>query len=310
MKKPIVCLMGPTASGKTPLAIRLVEQFPFEIVSVDSAMVYRGMDIGTAKPDSAILKNIPHHLIDRVEPHIAYSAGQFRREALEVIEEIFARNKIPLLVGGTMLYFRVLQAGLAELPQANQAMRVEIQQRAEKEGWPVLHKTLANIDSEAAKRIHPQDSQRIQRALEVFLLTGQSMTNWQQEKTRPLADYELHNIGLLPQERSLLHTHIATRFQSMLEQGFVAEVENLLTNKQLSADLPSMRAVGYRQMWAYLTGNISFATMCDEAIIATRQLAKRQMTWLRSWPHLKPFTSERKDLLFAVSEYLKQIFNE
>lgn len=278
--------MGPTASGKTALAVELAQRFPLEIISVDSAMVYRGMDIGTAKPDAEILQKAPHRLIDIVDPAIPYSAGQFRQDALREINDIIAKDKTPLLVGGTMLYFRVLQQGLASLPTADQSVRENLRARAELVGWSVLHEELAQIDSAAAQRINPQDSQRIQRALEVYHLTGKSITEWQQSDTSPLVNFEVHNIGLMPSDRTQLHTNIAERFDAMLAAGFEEEMKKLIQRADIVADLPSMRSVGYRQMWQYLTGEISYDQMREQAITATRQLAKRQMTWQRSWPNI------------------------
>lgn len=303
MKKPIVCLLGPTASGKTPLAIELAKQFPLAIVSVDSAMVYQGMNIGTAKPDAEILKEVPHRLIDIVDPSQPYSAGQFRVDALEAIREIYAENKIPLLVGGTMLYFRILKQGLAALPKADPVIREELQARAFKEGWQALHEQLKAIDPAAALKIHPNDSQRIQRALEVYLLTGQAMTFWQQHATSPLNDYACHEFALFPESREALHLRISARFHDMLRQGLLEEVRHLYARPDLSADLPAIRSVGYRQVWKYLSQEITYEEMCEQVQSATRQLAKRQMTWLRSWPELTVFNSEANDLLSQVSTY-------
>lgn len=282
--------MGPTASGKTQLAVELVQQFPLEIISVDSAMVYRGMDIGTAKPDAETLKIAPHRLIDIVDPAQSYSAGQFRQDALREIEDIIAQGKTPLLVGGTMLYFRVLQQGLAKLPPANKELRAELEERCEKEGWEALHAELAKIDSKAAERIKPQDSQRIQRALEVYQLTGIPISDWQQSSTSPLANYQIHNVALMPEDRAALHTRIEQRFDAILAAGFEEEVKKLRQRKDIHLDLPSMRSVGYKQMWQYLAGELTYDQMREQAIAATRQLAKRQITWLRSWPDLKIYT--------------------
>ncbi len=287
MGNNIICLMGPTASGKTALAVQLVQKFPFEIISVDSAMVYKGMDIGTAKPDADILKIAPHRLIDIADPATPYSAGQFRKDALREIEDIIARGKVPLLVGGTMMYFRVLQQGLATLPKADAAMREKLQAQAEQDGWEKLHAELAEIDPEAAQRISPNDSQRIQRALEVYQLTGKSISSLQTENTNPLSQYTVHNFALAPSDRSELHTRIALRFDQMLAAGFIDEVKTLYQRGDLSADLPSIRSVGYRQAWDSLEGKLTYDEMRERAIIATRQLAKRQLTWLRSWEEIK-----------------------
>lgn len=293
--------MGPTASGKTPLAIKLVRQLPCDIISVDSAMVYRGLDIGTAKPVAEILQIAPHRLIDICDPLEAYSAGEFQRDAVREIESIHAQGRIPLLVGGTMLYFRVLQQGLAQMPVANQALRAELQQEADKVGWEALHERLIAVDPAAAKRIHPNDSQRIQRALEVYLQTGQSLTAYWQQSSPPSAPaYIIHYLSLAPAERSVLHDRIQLRFERMLELGFEAEVRHLFERGDLSLDLPSIRSVGYRQMWEYFLGQSDYNTMREKTLAATRQLAKRQLTWLRSWPEVIWIDSEAPDLLGRV----------
>lgn len=297
----IICLMGPTASGKTPLAIELVKHYPFEIISVDSAMVYRGMDIGTAKPTADILKIAPHRLIDIRDPAEKYSAGDFRNDALREIEDIIARGKVPLLVGGTMLYFRVLIQGLAALPKADANTRLALQIRAEEVGWEVLHQELMQVDPQAATKIHIRDTQRIQRALEVFQLTGKPISFWQAQDTNPLANYEICNIALAPTDRARLHERIALRFQQMLADGFVDEVKKLYERGDLNMDLPSIRSVGYRQVWEYLAGKSTYEEMCEKAIAATRQLAKRQMTWLRSWPDVAWIDADAKDV-FVLAE--------
>lgn len=299
-KKQIICLMGPTAAGKTPLAIELVQQLPCDIISVDSAMVYRGMDIGTAKPDAETLKVAPHRLIDIRDPLDAYSAGQFREDALQEIDAILAKDRIPLLVGGTMLYFRVLQQGIANLPRADAALRATLEERAAKEGLESLHQELAKIDSKAALRIHPNDSQRIQRALEVYQLSGRTITEWQETETNPLQQYSLLNLAIAPNERAVLHQRIEQRFDLMLKEGFIEEVEQLYHRGDLSADLPSIRSVGYRQVWEYLAGQVSRDEMREKAIAATRQLAKRQLTWLRSWPDVHWLESGQTNLVEAV----------
>lgn len=293
----ILCIMGPTASGKTPLAIELAQRLPCEIISVDSAMVYKGMDIGTAKPDANILRQVPHHLIDIADPKESYSAGQFRRDALNCIDAIVAKGKLPLLVGGTMMYFRILHQGLAALPTANAEVRAQLQQRAEKIGWDEMHAELAKIDPQAATRIHARDTQRIQRALEVYLLTGKTISSWQQEETSPLSNYHITNLALAPNDRGFLHARIATRFQQMLEQGFLKEVEALFKRGDLTAELPSIRSVGYRQAWEYLEGKLTLSEMIEKSITATRQLAKRQLTWLRSWPQINWLDIESTDFL-------------
>jgi tRNA dimethylallyltransferase len=299
---PVICLMGPTASGKTALAVELVQQLPCEIISVDSAMVYRGMDIGSAKPDAATLQLAPHQLIDICDPATPYSAGEFRRDALRAITETHARGKIPLLVGGTMLYFRVLQHGLAALPVADSAIRAQLTARALNDGWPELHAQLADVDPQAALRIHAHDSQRIQRALEVYQLTGKTITNWQRENISALANYQVLNLALMPDDRAELHARIAARFKQMLAEGFVDEVAHLYARGDLNVNLPAIRSVGYRQVWSYLTGEISSAEFPEKAIAATRQLAKRQMTWLRSWPEVQFIDSAQaaKELIRVV----------
>lgn len=299
-KNTIICLMGPTASGKTALAVELVQRLPCDIISVDSAMVYRGMDIGSAKPDATTLKKAPHRLIDIVDPAVPYSAGQFRIDALREIHDIIAHNRIPLLVGGTMMYFKVLQQGLATLPQANAEVRAEIKARAERDGWEKLHAELTQIDPIAAARININDAQRIQRAIEVFRLTGKSISSWQAKDTNPLSEYTVINIGLMPSNRELLHQRIAQRFDEMLAQGLLDEVKQLYARGDLTADLPSIRSVGYRQVWNYLAGNITKEQMREQAITATRQLAKRQMTWLRSWLDIILLDSEANDLTDIV----------
>lgn len=304
----IVCLMGPTASGKTQLAVELVQRYPFEIISVDSAMVYRGMDIGTAKPGPDILQQAPHRLIDICDPRDAYSAAQFRLDALREIEDIQSQHKIPLLVGGTMMYFRTLQKGIAAMPGADAHVRAALLNDAQLTGWPKLHQRLQDIDPVAARRIHPHDSQRIQRALEVFMLTGKNLTAWQQDQADESLNRDIINITITPDDRAVLHQRIAARFVQMLENGFVDEVKQLMDRGDLTIDLPSMRSVGYRQVWEYLEGKYTHAEMCEKGIIATRQLAKRQLTWLRSWPDKVMFNSEAGDLLLQVSNFLDSTF--
>jgi tRNA dimethylallyltransferase len=303
----IFCLMGPTASGKTQLAVELVKRYPFEIISVDSAMVYRGMDIGTAKPSADILARAPHRLIDIRDPKHTYSAGEFCQDALGEIKNILASGRIPLLVGGTMMYFQMLQKGMATLPKADPAIRLALKTRAEKIGWENLHAELQQVDPLAASRIQPTDAQRIQRALEVFQLTGQKISRMQLNNTIPLEGYTVHNFTLMPNDRAALHTHIAQRFDVMLAQGFISEVEKLLARGDLTADLPAFSAVGYREAWQHLTGHLSLADMREKTIIATRQLAKRQLTWLRTWPALYPFNLESCDILGQVCTWIDQL---
>ena len=279
-------LLGPTASGKSSLALRLAEKHPVEIVSVDSAQVYRGMDIGTAKPGAAERTRVPHHLIDLVDPDQRYSAGQFRADAIRVVLDIMGRKRIPLLVGGTMLYYRSLVAGLDVLPQANQKTREEITEEAQRRGWPALHADLATIDPQAAARIMPNDAQRIQRALEVYRISGSAISALQRGASEPLP-FPIRGYALVP-ERAELHRRIAQRFDAMLRAGLTDEVRQLKKKHLLNADLPSMRAVGYRQAWSFLEGRIDEKALREQGIAATRQLAKRQVTWLRSLPGLEP----------------------
>ena len=279
-----ILLMGPTASGKTDLALALVEALPCEIVSVDSALVYRGMDIGTAKPAPEVLARAPHRLVDICDPAEAYSAARFREDALAAMAQITARGKIPLLVGGTMLYFRALQRGLSPLPESDPALRRELAQRAERDGQAAMHRGLARVDPAAARRIHPNDPQRVQRALEVYLRAGRSLTELWRAETGPELPYRTLKLVRSPRERAELHRRIASRFEAMLAAGFEDEVRALMDRGDLSPELPSMRCVGYRQMLQYLRGDYSFAEMSTRAIEATRQLAKRQYTWLRTEP--------------------------
>jgi len=279
-------LLGPTASGKSALALRLAEEHPVEIVSIDSAQVYRGMDIGTAKPGAAERARVPHHLIDLVDPDQRYSAGQFRNDAVRVVLEILGRKKIPMLVGGTMLYYRCLVAGLDVLPQANAELREAISLEAQRRGWPALHADLAEIDAKAAARIMPNDAQRIQRALEVYRISGSAISALQRGANEPLP-FSLRAYALVP-ERAELHRRIEQRFDAMLRAGLVDEVRQLKNKFQLNADLPSMRAVGYRQAWSFLEGEIDEKALREQGLAATRQLAKRQITWLRSLPGLEP----------------------
>ncbi|MBW8191027.1 tRNA (adenosine(37)-N6)-dimethylallyltransferase MiaA [Neiella marina] len=275
--------MGPTASGKTDLAITLAEQYNCEIISVDSALVYRGMDIGTAKPNAQELARAPHRLIDIIDPAETYSAADFRRDALKHMAEIVAAGKTPLLVGGTMLYFKALLEGLSALPAADPKIRQQIADEAEQHGWSYLHEQLAQVDPVAAKRIHPNDPQRLNRALEVYRISGKSLTELQAQQAQSKPPYRFVQFAIAPQERAMLHERIAQRFELMLSAGFEQEVAELFARKNLHPELPSIRSVGYRQMWAYLAGEIDHDEMVYRGIVATRQLAKRQMTWLRGW---------------------------
>lgn len=278
---PAVFLMGPTAAGKTGLAVELCASFPFEIISVDSALVYRGMSIGTAKPGADILKQAPHHLIDILEPTQSYSAADFCKHAKRAMAVITAAGKVPLLVGGTMLYFRALEHGLAKLPAADAAVRGSLSQQAAEIGWPAMHEILRQQDPQAAARIHPNDPQRIQRALEVFRLSGRPMSELQAHSGVERLDYRIHKIIVSPGRRSDLHQRIEQRFDLMLEAGFIDEIKMLYSRSDLHAGLPAMRVLGYRQAWEWLDGNTTYARMREKAITATRQLAKRQLTWLR-----------------------------
>ncbi|RJG02116.1 tRNA (adenosine(37)-N6)-dimethylallyltransferase MiaA [Noviherbaspirillum sedimenti] len=286
-RKPlVVALMGPTASGKTAAALELARHVPAEIVSVDSALVYREMDIGTAKPTPAERASVPHHLIDILDPTESYSAMQFRQDALRLVEEIQARGKLPLLVGGTMLYFKALQDGLDVLPQADPALRAQLDREAEQFGTPALHARLATLDPETAARLKPNDAQRIQRALEIIALSGQPMSQLLARAPRVELPFRLLPIALEPSDRSVLHARIAARFDVMLKapDGLLEEVRRLRARGDLHLDLPSMRCVGYRQAWEYLDGAYGLAELREKGIAATRQLAKRQLTWLRSMP--------------------------
>ncbi|MDH4192084.1 MAG: tRNA (adenosine(37)-N6)-dimethylallyltransferase MiaA [Betaproteobacteria bacterium] len=288
----VCCLLGPTASGKSRLALDCAGGLPVEIVSIDSAQVYRGLDIGTAKPSRAERDRVPHHLIDLIDPDAAYSAGQFRQDALRAIEEILARRRIPLLVGGTMLYYRALAMGLDVLPRADPALRAAIDAEAARRGWPSLHEELGRVDPESARRVGPHDAQRIQRALEVWRATGQPLSRLHGTAIAP-PPFVLKTFAIVPQDRALLHERIAKRFDAMLEAGLVEELAGLRERHRLAADMPSMRCVGYRQAWDYLQGRCDRATMRDKAIAATRQLAKRQFTWLRSFRGIAPIVPEQ-----------------
>ncbi len=292
-KPPVaIFLMGPTASGKTALAVQLVQQLPCEIISVDSAMIYRGMDIGTAKPDEGTLAKAPHRLIDILDPAQSYSAARFREDALREMADIVAHGRIPLLVGGTMLYFRALEQGLSELPGADAAVRASLEEEAGRLGWQALHARLQEIDPAAARQIHPNDPQRIQRALEVFMLSGKTISELTDNYSKNTFPYRLVKIALMEPERTALHERIALRFEAMLRKGFLTEVERLYRRGDLHGDLPAIRAVGYRQLWAYLEGRCSYETAVERGIIASRQLAKRQMTWLRSERALRVLTGD------------------
>lgn len=289
--------MGPTASGKTDLAMQIADQLPVDLISVDSALIYRGMDIGTAKPDADTLSRYPHALVDILDPSQSYSAAEFRNDALRCIEQSHAQGRLPLLVGGTMMYFNALLKGLADLPVSNPQLRAELEARVAAEGIEQLYAQLQRVDPESAQRLHPTDTQRVQRALEVYLLTGRSLSeHWQAQAVSALP-YRVLCLGLMPDDRAWLHQRIAQRFQLMLEAGFETEVTSLYQRGDLHEGLPSIRCVGYRQMWQYLEGQLSYAQMCDKAVVATRQLAKRQYTWLRSWPDLHRLSQDKHDML-------------
>jgi tRNA dimethylallyltransferase len=295
MMPPAIFLMGPTGSGKTDLAVELVRRLPLEIISVDSALVYRGMDIGTAKPGPEILAEAPHRLIDMLDPSEAYSAARFRADALAAMAEITAAGRIPLLVGGTMLYFRALEFGLDRLPGADPRLRARIEAQAAGEGWAAIHARLLQVDPASAARIHPNDPQRLQRALEVYLLTGRPLSSFHVGRAGPGLPYRLLRLALVPGDRAALRQRIAHRFDRMLELGLINEVETLYRRGDLNPSVPAIRAVGYRQVWSWLAGEIDFETMRRKAITATGQLAKRQLTWIRSYPEVVSLEVESLD---------------
>lgn len=314
---PAIFLMGPTASGKTDLALELARVLPCDLISVDSALVYRGMDIGTAKPSKAVLEAFPHRLVDILDPADSYSAADFRRDALQAMAQSTARGRIPLLVGGTMLYFRALLDGLADMPGADPAVRQALEAQLASEGLGALHAELAQVDPVSAARIHPNDPQRIIRALEVYRAGGVSMTDLRARQiaekglpgasAQPQLPYTVASLAIAPAQRSLLHSRIAQRFEQMLEQGFVDEVRQLRDREDLHPGLPSIRAVGYRQVWEHLDGGLTAAEMKERGIIATRQLAKRQFTWLRGWQDLHWLDSLARDNLTQSLKYLGSI---
>ena len=305
-RRSAVLLMGPTGSGKSDLAARLAEQLPFEIISVDSALVYRGMDIGTAKPSLSTRERIPHHLIDIRDPAAGYSVGEFLLDVQQAMLEIWSRGRQPLLVGGTMMYFHALTSGIADLPEANSRVRAEIDARAAEVGWAAVHQELAAVDPVAAARIHSNDPQRIQRALEVHRITGETITKLQQVRVSVFADVNVIEFALAPLERGELHTKIELRFKAMLEAGFVEEVRKLYERGDLSPEHPSMRAVGYRQLWRYLTGQCALNEAEKQAIAATRQLAKRQLTWLRRRANARWLDSTRPEVARAIFHALSE----
>jgi len=310
-KPPAICLLGPTAVGKTDFAIDIVDRLPCEIISVDSAQIYQQMDIGTGKPDADTLQRAPHRLIDFLDPAQAYSASMFRRDALQEMQAIHDAGKIPLLVGGTMLYFKALRDGLAKMPASNEAVRQEILDLAQRDGWIAVHAALQAVDPDSAARIHPNDPQRLQRALEVYRVSGVTMTELhrreKQGADRQALPFDLHFFAIQAADRAVLHEKIARRFRGMIDAGLVAEVESLYGRGDLDLGMPSMRAVGYRQVWQHIAGEISFDAMMEQGIIATRQLAKRQITWMRSWDNLHKFDSEAPETLDLLLNSISKI---
>ncbi|KJZ03654.1 tRNA (adenosine(37)-N6)-dimethylallyltransferase MiaA [Pseudoalteromonas piscicida] len=291
--------MGPTAAGKTALAIELCQALNTEIISVDSALVYKGMDIGTAKPSAQEQAQAPHHLIDIIDPAQSYSVAEFRADAIKLIDDFHQRGKVPILVGGTMMYFKGLIEGLSPLPEADAEIRAVLEREAEQKGWPVLHQQLKEIDPEAAAKISENDSQRINRALEVYRISGKTMTQLQQSKQDALP-YQFHQFAIAPNDRKVLHERIEKRFKIMLDEGFKNEVLALYQRKDLHPDLPSIRCVGYRQMWEYLAGECDYNEMVFKGVAATRQLAKRQLTWLRGWQDVTWLDTDSQENLQRV----------
>jgi tRNA dimethylallyltransferase len=303
---PAILLMGPTASGKTAVALRLARELPCEIISVDSAQIYKGMDIGTAKPQAALLREAPHHLIDIIEPHERYSAARFRDDALTLMREITERDRIPLLVGGTMLYFQALTEGLNELPEADPMVRLMIDTMAGEQGWPALHARLARVDPETAARLEPNDAQRIQRALEIYYVTNKPVSELLRKPKYVYFPYTPLKVSLVPGDREALHARIARRFDDMLGAGLVAELKQLREDYALEPGMPSMRCVGYRQAWEHLEGRIGAEALREQGIAATRQLAKRQLTWLRAMEGVTEFDCLEEDVADLVLEYIRR----
>ena len=298
--------MGPTASGKTPLALELAKRLPVEIVSVDSAQVYRGMDVGTAKPSRAERAAVPHHLVDIIDPTETYSAARFRSDALRLMSEITGRGKVPLLVGGTMLYFKALREGLSELPDADEEVRAEIDTEAAELGWPAMHARLAEVDPETAARLKPADAQRIQRALEIHRVSGEPMSRLLGRKKDSALPFRLVEMALVPSDRGKLHRRIETRFDTMMERGLVEELRALRVAHRLRPDLPSMRCVGYRQAWQHIEGEINRDELRNRGIFATRQLAKRQLTWLRTAGDSQTFDCLAPDIAASAGAFLER----
>jgi tRNA dimethylallyltransferase len=303
---PAILILGPTASGKSALAMDIARVLPVEIISVDSGQIYRGMDIGTAKAGPEERAAVPHHLLDILEPHESYSAGRFRDDALALMREISERGRIPLLAGGTMLYFKALLEGLNELPQADPALRMVIDSMAAETGWPAVHRELARVDPETAARLAPNDAQRIQRALEVFYVSGRPLSQLLRKPKYVYLPYRMIRIALLPSDREALHRRIARRFEDMLELGLIGELRRLRESHGLERDMPSMRCVGYRQTWAYLDGECGLTELRDQGIAATRQLARRQLTWLRAMEGLTEFDCLAPDLARRVLDHLRR----
>lgn len=297
---PVIAIMGPTASGKTGLALDIAAQVDSEVISVDSALVYKGMDIGTAKPTQEEQAGVVHHLIDIIDPADSYSVSQFVNDTNGLIGDILARGKVPILAGGTMMYFNALINGISPLPKSDEKIRDEITQQAQRLGWSKLHDELRGVDPISGERIHPNDPQRITRALEVYRSTGKTLTYWQQQEGEK-CPYNIAQFAIAPADRAVLHERIATRFDMMLEQGFEKEVSKLYERSDLHEDLPSIRSVGYRQMWQYLDGQLSYAEMRERGIIATRQLAKRQLTWLRGWEQVTWLDTFANDNLIKIT---------
>ena len=297
---PVIAIMGPTASGKTGLALDIAAKVESEVISVDSALVYKGMDIGTAKPTQEEQAGVVHHLIDIIDPAQSYSVSQFVNDTNALIGDILARGKVPILAGGTMMYFNALINGISPLPKSDEKIRDEITQQAQRLGWSKLHDELRGVDPISGERIHPNDPQRITRALEVYRSTGKTLTHWQQQEGEKCR-YNIAQFAIAPADRAVLHERIATRFDLMLEQGFEKEVVKLYERSDLHEDLPSVRSVGYRQMWQYLDGQLSYAEMRERGIIATRQLAKRQLTWLRGWEQVTWLDTFANDNLTKIT---------
>ncbi len=296
---PALCLMGPTAAGKTGLAVELVQRLPLEIINVDSAQIYRDMDIGTGKPDAETLARAPHRLLDFLDPSQAYSVSQFCQDAIAEMQDIRRRGRVPLLVGGTMMYFKALRDGLSPMPAANPEVRRQIEAMASQGGWEAVHRRLQEVDPQSAQRIHPNDPQRLQRALEVWMVSGETLTSWHDKPASATgaSPFHLTFLALQPERRQVLHDRIARRFHAMIAAGLVEEVAALRARGDLSLQMPSMRSVGYRQVWQHLSGELRYDDMIERGIIATRQLAKRQLTWLRGWDGLQNFDSEHPDIL-------------